>query len=601
MCLVSSVLHSNKLRPVTLQLKWKHQFQFAGYYAAIEKGYYKAAGFDVTLRELGDNETPFDAVFNGKAEFGTSTTDIILARAEGKKAVVLATIFQHSPHIIVSLKDSGLRYAQELKGKRIAIEPGAAELYAFLIAEGVPLNKMNIEDFDFNYDKLTGGEVDAISAYSTDEPYTLAQAGHEIHIMSPSSAGIDYYGDLLFTTEEMIKDNPAVVQKFREASIKGWAYAMNNSEEIISLIYDKYSTRHTKEHLRFEAEQMQRLVLPFVVEIGYTNPGRWQTILDSYKMLDRVNQSLTIDGLLYADYIKQDFKMPWKLILLISGAFLLVLSFLAFYYYSSKNLKKEIKKREIIQQILATSEAEIKSANAELIKANAEKDKFFSIISHDLRSPFSSFLGLTEILSEKVDSMSLDEVQKLVNLMNKSAVNLFRLLENLLEWSRLEQGLLIPQPGNYLINYLINDTVSTIRDSASVKNQTIEINLAKDYQVFADSKMTETVLRNLLSNAVKFTPKGGKITVSTSKIDDFTIEVSVEDTGIGMNQAMLDNLFKLNVKINRKGTEGELSTGLGLLLCKEFVEANGGVLKVSSIEGKGSRFSFTISQTTTSI
>ena len=712
----NSALFANDLKTVRLQLKWKHQFQFAGYYAAVEKGYYKDAGFNVIIRELGDNETPFDAVFSGKAEFGTSTTDILLARSNGKKAVVLASIFQHSPHVWVTLKKSDIQYAQDFVGKKIAVEPGAAELYAYLIAEGVSLNRCFIEEYDFNIDNLTNGKLDAISAYSTDEPYFFAQQKQEINILYPSAAGIDFYGDLLYTSENLIKQDPQMVEKFRAASLKGWAYAMANEDEIIKLIYNKYSKRHTLGHLRFEAEQMQKLVLPNVVEIGYSNSGRWEAILSQYKKLGRIDNSTSIKGLIYTDYLKQKATIPWNIIIVFSIALCIAFFFLYFYYSSSRNLKKEILKREIIQTELEESEAlyrsilkaspdditvtdlfgeiqivspatlqmlgceseqdvmgknvsyfthpdeidrakrrtflmldgiqiepeeyrlvrldgsvietelnaeiiknaegkptgivmivrditdrkqretEIKQKNEELKKINLEKDKFFSIIAHDLRSPFHAFLGLTQLLLEQIDELKQDQIQTFAGNLNKSAANLYRLLENLLEWSRIERGLTNPQPRVFYINEAINESLKMFKDAAHVKQLIFEENHPADYQVYADYKMTETVIRNLLSNAVKFTHKGGEITISTKQTANNFVEVAIRDTGIGMSREIIESIFRLDANNNRQGTEGEASTGLGLLLCKEFVEFNNGALQVSSEEGKGSCFSFTLKE-----
>ncbi|MFZ4592045.1 MAG: PAS domain S-box protein [Ignavibacteria bacterium] len=240
------------------------------------------------------------------------------------------------------------------------------------------------------------------------------------------------------------------------------------------------------------------------------------------------------------------------------------------------------------------SEAEIKLKNEELVMLNSEKDKFFSIIAHDLRGPFSGFLGLTNIFASEFSEMKLDEMQKLALLMKDSAVNLFRLLENLLEWSQMKRGLTVVNPEQFSIDKIISGSIILIKEIAAKKEITISSDVQEELQVYADINMFEAAVRNLLSNALKFTSKGGSVTLSANSTTDNKVEVSVKDTGIGMNKERMDGLFRLDVNTNRKGTEGEPSTGLGLHICKEFIEKNGGEITVESEEGKGTTFKFTV-------
>lgn len=363
--------YSSGLRTVRLQLKWKHQYQFAGYYAAIEKGYYREVGLNVQLLEATSDETPFSAVASGKADFGTCTTDILVARSKGYKPVVLANIFQHSPHIIIAKESSGIRVVHDLANKRIASEPDAADLYAFLLSEGMKPENLLVEDLNFGLDKFIKGEVDAITAYSTDEVYPLREAGFKFNVLWPTSSGIDYYGDLLFTDEMTIRKHPVMVEQFRKASLKGWAYALSNQEEMVNLIYSKYSRRHTLDHLRFEARETYKLIQPDVVEIGYTNPGRWEKIIDSYKSLDFIDQSLSTKGLLYADYLPHPFRVPWRVIAFLAIAFTFALILLLIFYRSSKRLKREVQARKLMQEQLSASNVDLNLLRSELQEKNA--------------------------------------------------------------------------------------------------------------------------------------------------------------------------------------------------------------------------------------
>lgn len=225
---------------------------------------------------------------------------------------------------------------------------------------------------------------------------------------------------------------------------------------------------------------------------------------------------------------------------------------------------------------------------------NANKDKFFSIIAHDLRSPFNAFLGLTEIMAEEINTMTLDEIQRIAISMQTSAKNLFSLLENLLQWSKIQQGKYDFKPININLISIINYNIEVFDETAKLKQINITNLITDNIEIEADAPMFNSIIRNLLSNAIKFTPKGGRIIVSSEAIDNQYIKISIKDNGIGMDDSILKKLFKIDEQSNRLGTEGESSTGLGLLLCKEFVEIHEGKIHVESQEGKGSTFSFTM-------
>jgi len=240
------------------------------------------------------------------------------------------------------------------------------------------------------------------------------------------------------------------------------------------------------------------------------------------------------------------------------------------------------------------TEEEINLKNELLVTFNAEKDKFFSIIAHDLKGPLSAFLDATQILIKEIQNMSLEEIKDITINMKDSASNIYGLLENLLEWSRLKRGMMNFNPEIINVKRITTECLKVLKESASKKEIKITSYLPDNIEIYADSHMLETVVRNLVSNAIKFTPKSGEISLTATATEGNTIEIKVSDNGIGMPGALIYKLFLLNEKTNRLGTEGELSSGLGLLLCKEFIDKHGGKIWVESEEGKGSTFSFTI-------
>jgi PAS domain S-box-containing protein len=232
----------------------------------------------------------------------------------------------------------------------------------------------------------------------------------------------------------------------------------------------------------------------------------------------------------------------------------------------------------------------IKRTNAELKRLNAEKDKFFSILAHDLRSPFSAFLGFTDILAEGIEALPSEMIQSIGVSMKESANNLYRLLENLLQWSRMQQASVNFNPEVLILKDKILNSIEPLLINANNKVIDVRYDIENDLTVFADMNMFETIIRNLFTNAVKFTPKEGSIIISARHADNQYAEICFRDTGIGMSREMVDNLFRLDVKSSRPGTDGELSTGLGLILCKEYAEMNGGTIRVESEMEIGSSF-----------
>ena len=248
--------------------------------------------------------------------------------------------------------------------------------------------------------------------------------------------------------------------------------------------------------------------------------------------------------------------------------------------------------RDITDRLQA--EEELKLKNDELRHINAEKDKFFSIIAHDLRGPFNGFLGFTRLMVEDLPDLTQGEILKFAVSMRNSATNLFQLLENLLEWSRSQRGLTNFEPESFLLKSMIVESLHTLMDAAHKKGVCISFEIQEDLGVFADEYMLASTIRNLASNAMKFTKKGGNVSIAAKTVSGNSVEISVRDTGIGMSSTMVEDLFRLDVQTNRKGTDGEPSTGLGLLLCKDFIEKHGGKIWVESEEGKGSTFRFTL-------
>ena len=294
------------LEPVTLQLKWTHAFQFAGYYAAKELGYYRDAGLDVTIVAGSPNADPVRNVLLGQAQYGVGTSSLLLARQAGQPVVALAVIFQHSPAVLITAKGGPRQSVRDLLGKRIMIESQADELLAYLAQQGVPPGSFTrIEHSDRPQDLIDGG-VDALTAYITTEPYYFDQAKFAYQTYTPRAAGIDFYGDNLFTTEAEIRAHPGRARAFRDASLRGWQYAMAHPTEIVDLIRARYSSEHSREFFLSEAAAMVPLLRTDLIEIGYMNPERWRHIAATYAGLGQLPRDFSLQGFLYQPDPKLD-------------------------------------------------------------------------------------------------------------------------------------------------------------------------------------------------------------------------------------------------------------------------------------------------------
>jgi PAS domain S-box-containing protein len=239
------------------------------------------------------------------------------------------------------------------------------------------------------------------------------------------------------------------------------------------------------------------------------------------------------------------------------------------------------------------AEEQLAKYQKQLIELNSTKDKLFSIIAHDLRSPFSAIIGFSELLYEKMNKIEYEEFKAYVENISSSAKQTLELLENLLNWAQAQTGQISFNPQILNMQDIILDVINSFGSSAALKSLTLNYSIPAQIVVFADQNMLKTVLHNLVSNAIKFSNQGGEIFIQSELYDSF-VEITVSDEGIGMTEDSRNKLFDIDKVTTSKGTANEKGSGLGLILCKEFVEKNGGEIWVKSEIGKGSKFTFTI-------
>lgn len=275
--------------------------------------------------------------------------------------------------------------------------------------------------------------------------------------------------------------------------------------------------------------------------------------------------------------------------------FLIVVHFKNQITKNEKILTEQNRRLQQMTQEISSQRDELKANNNKLKVMNATKDKFFSIIAHDLRNPFNGILGFSDLLVKSLANNRIKDSVGYANIIYTSARNAFTLLENLLEWSRSQTGRITYHPQIVDFVRIVEKSVNVCKDFADGKGIELQISITENLSILADENMLNSVMRNLITNAIKYTPKGGRVTI-TAQASESLVEVAVTDTGIGMSSETMNKLFKIHEIDSKEGTEKEAGTGLGLLLCKTFIEKHGGKINVESELGKGSCFRFTIPQ-----
>ncbi|MBL0953602.1 MAG: ABC transporter substrate-binding protein [Leptospira sp.] len=394
---------------IDLYLKWYHQFQFAGYYTALEKGYYRELGLDVSIHESKNGiEGLHQLISEKEARYGVGTNEVLLQWHAGTPIVVIAVIFQHSPTVLITKKTHLDQTVHDLVGKKIMLSPHVYEILALLKKEKLDPSQFEQLPHSFRFLDLVEGKVDALDGYSTTQTYELEKLGFPLMVFSPRTSGIDFYGDNLFTSKLEIENNPSRVKKFREASLRGWDYAMKHKSEIVNLISEKYASSIPKEQLLFEAEQMEPLIQPSLVEMGYMYEGRWKHINEVYADFGMLPKNLDLSGFLYNANPKPNYETIFSILILLL-CIVLVAWMVQRYRWNkrySETLKSEVLLRteelKISNDALNSTNIVLESKLKELTEAQEKlltREKLATIgnltagMAHELNTPLGAIVS----------------------------------------------------------------------------------------------------------------------------------------------------------------------------------------------------------------
>lgn len=368
---------NQKLTPVSIKLHWQHQFQFAGIYAAREQGYYQDAGLAVTI--LTGQKAPFNDVEDGNVEFGISGAGLVVERLKGRPFVALAAIFQSSPYTWLVRADSPIKHPTDFVGKTVTRQSYADDLSAMLLRFEIHPSQLNIVDpSPADIDNLIDGKVDALTAYISNEPFQMLSRGVDYRTLSPHEYNINFYSDIIFTSEQYLKRQPGDVEAFRTATLRGWQYALEHPYEMVDLILRNYNTQNkTRAHLEFEAEKLSELSLYPTVSLGHMTIERWQKIAEHYQQLGLINDDQALNGFIYDTTPSVSIWFKWLVVLLGIVALLTMIG-----YFIKRHHAKILSNRVAIQT--AALEAELQKGKALEQRAKRESDRLQTLLNHTL-------------------------------------------------------------------------------------------------------------------------------------------------------------------------------------------------------------------------
>ncbi|WP_141055816.1 ABC transporter substrate-binding protein [Aliarcobacter cryaerophilus] len=344
-------------KDIKVQLRWKHQFQFAGYYMALHKAFYEDVNLNVKLLEGDEKIDVVKTVLSKKADFGISNSSLILDYMKGLDVLNLGAIFQHSPNILLTTKDFKSPVDLARDGK-IALMGGDQdiELKAMFSKEGIDLSKVKFVTNENYFENFIEGKIEAINSYISNEPFVLNQKGLDFKIIDPRDYGLDFYGDTLFTSKLFYNNNYETVSAFRTATLKGWDYALENIEESVDVILKYYNTQNkSKEALIYEANTLKKLINNDLVEIGHINRGRWENIALVYKDLGLVKSLSKFDDFFYIENKKVDLTWFYIYFFISSFSIFIILGIVYYIYKINKKLLKSEKRHKILFQNSASA------------------------------------------------------------------------------------------------------------------------------------------------------------------------------------------------------------------------------------------------------
>ena len=546
---------------VGLQLQWKHQFEFAGFYMAKEKGYYEDVGLDVEFYEYDPNINIIDKVVETSNMYGVSYSNIITEYMKGQPIVFVANFFKQSPLAIVSSEN--IKLPSDLRGKKV-MGVGDGINSAIVL---VMFKKFGIQQDDFIHlattfriDEFVNKEVDAMAVYTTNETFFLDKLGIKYNLLNPTIYGAEFYDLNLFTSQEELRKHPKRVQHFKEASIRGWKYALEHKKEVIKLIQEKYNTQNKSyDSLMYEATQIENIMLPKIYPIGSIDLNRVQLMVDDFKNIGVIsnNEKIDLDNFIYVT--------PDEMIHLsirtvqISFVALLVCILLFIFLW---NIKLKRKVRSEIQ----------KNVDQERLLYYYSKQKsmydMLGNISHQWRHPLSELSSYLMLIDTKLSMGQEITKQELKNI-SKDSKKIIAFMSTSIDTFTDFYTVANEKKETFFIKDVINRTLFILQGSLQTSHIYIEKNITDDLKIFGSINHLEQVILSIFVNAkdILIQRKIYEPCICITAYKTHTkIYITISDNAGGIEESLIKEIFDLKV------TSKENSNGLGLYIAKKIVK-----------------------------
>ena len=610
----ASTLAAEAQTRVVLQLRFDHQFQFAGYYAALWNGYYRQAGIDVQIlpgvRPDGSILRVADEMAAGRADFGIAGGEALIARDQGVPLVLLASIFQKSGVELIVRGDTKARSPADLIGLRVQAGNNPlldVEFHAMLAAEGIPSEKIPLEPVPppysvwKHYERLFNGEVDATLAYGLSLAWAARERGFQYVRMLPSSYGVDFYGDSLFVRQDLIERNPELVERFTRATLRGWAYALENPDAVVRRIAAELPRTIPVNDLvaynEFLVGRVRDLMVYPLIHIGHVNAMRWREMHFALQRAGLVTNELDVDAFHFdpekvrAREARAASALALDAAIGIAAGLLIVVLYLGV-RRARERTRSRVELERVNQDLRALNEElerRVDARTAQLQRANRDLESFGYSVSHDLRAPLRAVDGFAAILEKEMGAKLADEERRLLGRVRQGAAHMSVMLNGLLDLSRLARESLDRRPVD--LSAVAVRVASRLRESDPARTAAIEIQPGMSAE--GDERLLEVALTNLIGNAWKFTSSrdAAHIEFRAQASNGRTVYV-VGDDGVGFDTRYAPRLF---VPFQRFHGETEFAgSGLGLAIVQRVIEKHGGRVWIESAVGKGTRVYFTL-------
>ncbi len=556
---------------VVLQLIWLNQFQFAGYYVAKERGFYKDVGIDVEIKEFNLNTDISTVIQNKKADFAIGRSSLLIDKINGQDVVALGAIFQQSPLMLLVRDDSNINSIDDLKHKRIMLTndaKDAASIMAMLFSNGVTQKDIQILPHTFNLDDLINKNTDAMASYISNEPIQMADKGLSYKIFNPKDYGFHFYSDILFTSSEFIKKNPKLTKDFYEATIKGWKYAFDNITQTSELIYKHYNTQQkTLIQLVKEGEALKRLAYHDNGIVGYLDKNQLADIVKVYKLLGLVTKDIDIDTFIYEHNHPREVAFTLNYddifhIVLISILVLVSLSFSILFIVLQKKwlITKSYLNEEIVQQ-----KEEIDKQNRVIIVQSkiAAIGEMLSNIAHQWRQPLNVIsLSIAKIETSILlnDEMKKEDFLQLGDEINKQVQYLSQTIDDFRNYFNSGIDTIAP--------FSLQDAVRKVNEliKESFKNNHIEIVMTdKDCIITHNESLLIQALLNIYNNAkdaIKENAVIYKYFFVDVQCNKNAVVITLKDSGGGIDEDIIEKIFEPYYTTKHQSN----GTGLGLYI-----------------------------------